>query len=100
DSKGRANPKGRALNHGDAFGLQKLGDEILVGVDPVPRRGGLAHGPGARGINVERSFRLRAFYALRLVEHGDAEVAAFLEDLIVLWNKVLRTVECFDGRPL
>src|SRR5262249_13953020 len=88
----RAYSERRPLHHRDAFSVQKLSDEILVGLDGVARRGSLAHGAGAGRIDVERALRLRTLDALRLVEHGNAEVAAFLEDLVVLRDEVLRPV--------
>src|SRR4030088_230312 len=36
DAEGRAEPEGRALHHRDAFGLQELGDEILVAGELLP----------------------------------------------------------------
>ena len=50
--------------------------------------------------DVERAFRARAFQALRLVQHGDDEVAALLEDLAARRDEVLRAVERLDRRPL
>jgi dihydroxy-acid dehydratase len=36
--KVRAEPEGRSVHHGNAFRLEKLAAEILVGRDPTPRR--------------------------------------------------------------
>src|SRR5215471_279673 len=40
----RTEPKGRALHDRNALRLQELGHEVLVGFDPLARRGGLADG--------------------------------------------------------
>src|SRR5579862_801078 len=84
DAECRAEPERRPLHHRHALGVEKLGDEILVGLDAVAGRCRLAHGARAGRIDVERALRLRALDALGLVEHGDAQVAPFLEDLVVL----------------
>src|SRR5262249_19336000 len=100
DAERRAVAERRALHHRDALGLQKLGDEVLVGRKLLAGRRGLAHRTGAGRIDVERAFRLRALEAVGLVEHRDAEVAALLEDRVVLGDEVLRAVERLDRRPL
>src|SRR6185437_6594648 len=100
DAERRADAEWRALHHRDAFGFEKLGDEVLVGGELLTGRRGLAHGAGARRIDIERAFRLRAADAVGLIEHGDAEVAPLLEDLVVLLDEVLRAIEGLDGRPL
>src|SRR5205823_15064320 len=88
------------LDHRDALGLQELGDEVLVGLQLLARRRGTADRPRARGIDVERAVRLRTADAARLVQHGDHEIAALLEHLVVLRNEMLRAVERLDRGPL
>ena len=90
----------RALHHRHALGLQQLGDEVLVGHELVSARRRPADGAGTGRIDVERALRLRALDAARLVEHRDAQVAALLEDRVVLGDEVLRPVERLDRRPL
>src|SRR5580704_2290341 len=72
------------LHHRNAFGFQKLRYEIFVGRELPSALRDSPHGTGAGGIDIERAFRLGAMDAARLVEHGDAEVPALLEDEIVL----------------
>src|SRR5262249_19327567 len=100
DAERWAEAERRALDHRHPLGFQKLGHEILVGEDLLAGWRRLADGTKAGGIDVERSLRLRAVEALGLVEHGNAEIAALLEDLVVLGNEVLGTVERLDRRPL
>src|SRR5882724_272737 len=95
-----AKPERRALHHGDALRLQKLGDEILVVADHLAGRRSLADSAGAGRIDVEGAFRPRAIDALGLIEHRDHEVAPFLEHLIVRRDEVLRPVERLDRGPL
>src|SRR5215471_16539953 len=80
----RTQPERRALHHGDSLGLEKFGDEILVGRELLAGRRHLTNATAARRVDVEGAFRLWAAYAIRLVEHGDAKVAALLEDLVML----------------
>src|SRR6516164_10608805 len=90
----------RTLHYRHALGLQQLGDEVLVGDELVSGRRRSADGAGAGRIDVERALGLGALDAARLIEHRDAEVAALLEDRIVLVDEVLRPVERLDRRPL
>src|SRR3954470_9777278 len=83
DAERRAETEGRALHHRDAFGLQQLGDKILVIGEHLAGGRGLADGAGAGRIDVERAFRARTVDALGLVQHGHHEVAALLEHLVV-----------------
>src|ERR1043165_1455137 len=78
----RADAERRALHHRDAFGVEQLGDEVLVGAEFLAARRRLAHRAGAGRIDVERAFRPRTLHAARLVEHRDNEVAPLLEDLV------------------
>src|SRR6266567_6658596 len=96
----RAEPERRTLHHRDAFVLQKLGDEILVVGDHLARRRSLADGAGAGRIDVERTLRPRTIDALGLIEHRHHEIAALPKHLVVHRDKVLRTAEGFDRRPL
>src|SRR5271157_1962991 len=61
--------EGAAVHHGDAFLVQKLGDEVLVGRDHSSRRRLLADRPRAGRIDIERAFQLRALLVLGLAEH-------------------------------
>src|SRR4051794_36754373 len=81
DAESRAEAESRTLHHGDAFGLQKFGDELLVVSDHIARRRFPADRTSAGRIDVERAFRPRAFDAIGLVQHGDDEIAALLEHL-------------------
>src|SRR6266446_5558351 len=83
DAERRAGAECGALHHGDPFGVEQLGDEVLVGLQPFAGRRQLADRPAAGRIDIERALRLRAGDAFRLVEHGDHEIAAFLEHLVV-----------------
>src|SRR6266851_8026746 len=100
NAEGRAVTERRSLHHRDAFRFQELGDEILVGLERLAGRRLLADRAGAGRKHVERALRLRADDALRVVEHGDAEVAPLLEDPVVLRDEVLRPVERLDRGPL
>src|SRR5215471_758556 len=80
-----------ALDDRDAFGLQQLSHEVLVGLEQLAAWRRLAHGSRTGRIHVERALRLRTMDALCLVQHRDAEVTALLEDLVVLRNEVLRS---------
>src|SRR6185312_14160144 len=60
NTKRRAETEGRPLHHRDAFGIQQLGDEVLVAAELLAGRGGLADGAGAGRIDVEGAFRHRA----------------------------------------
>src|ERR1700684_725353 len=55
----RSEPERRTLHHRDAFGLQQLGDEILVVADHLARWRSLAHGAGAGRVDIERALRPR-----------------------------------------
>ena len=63
------------MNDGNAFGFQKLGDEVLVRLDDLARRRGLADQAGAGRVDVEGTFRRRAGNALSLVQHRNDEIA-------------------------
>src|SRR5262249_44916452 len=93
DAERRPPAKPPALHDGHAFSLQQLGDKILVGRDRLAGRRRLANGAGAGGIDVEGALGLGAFDAARLVEHRDTQITALLEDLVVLRDEVLRSVE-------
>ncbi|MCY1296504.1 hypothetical protein D9M70_458930 [compost metagenome] len=88
------------MHDGNAFGFEQLGDEILVRLDDLARRRGLADQAGAGRVDVEGAFRRRARNALGLVQHRDDQIAAAFEDLLVLGDEVLRAVQRLDGRPL
>src|ERR1700730_7161906 len=60
EAERRADAERRALHHRDAFGFQKLGDEILVSGELVAGRRSLSHGPGAGRIAARRAVRVRA----------------------------------------
>src|ERR1043166_9530043 len=100
DAERRPDAERRALHHRAALGVQQLGHEVLVSRKRLARRRGPADRAGAGWIDIERALRPRAFEALRLVEHRDAEVAPLLEDRIVLRDEILRPVERLDGGPL
>src|SRR2546430_9144899 len=78
----RRRAEGRALHHRDAFRLQQLGDEILVGLELLARWRRSADRARARGIHVERAVGFRAVDAAGLVEHGHHEIAALPEHLV------------------
>src|SRR5882757_1074489 len=59
----------RTLHHRDAFGLEQLGDEILVIAELLASRRRLADRARAGRIDVESTFRPRALDAIGLVEH-------------------------------
>ena len=88
-----AEPEGRPLDHGHAFGFQDKGDEILVRLDGIAVRGLPADGAGARRINVKSAFRRRAAQARGLVEHADDQVTALLEHPVVVLDEVLGAVQ-------
>src|SRR5262249_55998988 len=69
DAERRSEPEGRALHHGDAFVLQELGDEILVGFELLAGQRGLAHGPAARPIALEHALPLRPLHTFALLAH-------------------------------
>lgn len=100
NAEGGAARKRSAVNNGDAFFFQQCRGEGFVVDDLDTRFAGHANGACARWIDIECAFRRRALEAARLVEHGDHEIAALFEDRIVLFDEVLRTIECFDGGPL
>src|SRR5215217_7782374 len=76
----RAETESRTVNDGDAFGLEQLGHEVLVRLDDLARRRGLADQALAGRIDVERTFRRRALDTLGLVQHRDDQIAATFED--------------------
>src|SRR5262249_7683937 len=83
DAERRPQPERGSLHHGHTLLLEELGHEILVGGERLAARRAPFHGAGARGIDVERAFGLGALDAVRLVEHGDAQVAPLLEHRVV-----------------
>src|SRR5262249_53514376 len=80
----------RALHHGHTLRFQKLCDEVLVVLQFLARRRGLANGAGAGRKHVERALRARTVDAFGLVEHPDHQVAPLLEDPSVLRDEILR----------
>src|SRR5690606_16267559 len=60
DAEVRAKAEGRAVNNCNALSLEQLEREILVGLDDLARRRGLAEQAGNRRVDVERAFRRRA----------------------------------------
>src|SRR5438270_13285191 len=62
----RTDTEGRALHHRDAFAVQQLGDEVLVGRELFSIRRSAAHGAGAGRIDIKRALGARAFDALGL----------------------------------
>src|SRR5262245_37483941 len=60
DAESRPETEGRTLHHRYAFGLQQLGDEVLIGNELVAGRRGTADGPRAGRIDVERTLGLGA----------------------------------------
>src|SRR5438132_2401860 len=88
DAERRPEAERRTLHHRNAFGLEQLGDEILIVAELLAVRRSLADRAGAGRIDVERALGARALDAVRLVEHRDAEVAPFLEDLVVLRDEI------------
>src|ERR1700752_648395 len=87
-TEGGAETERGALHQRYAFGVEQFGDEILVRHDLFAGWRGSPDNAGAGRIDVERPLGPRAFDALGLVEHGDAEVAAFLENPVVLGDEV------------
>src|SRR5438445_9207143 len=55
DPERRTKPERRTLHHRDAFGLEQLGDEVLVVADRLARRRRLADGAGAGRVDIERA---------------------------------------------
>src|SRR5262249_34203964 len=92
NAKCRSESERRALHHSHTFGFEELGHKIFIARELLSRGCGLAHRAGARRIYIECTFRRRAFDAVGLVEHRYDEIAALLEDLVVLGDKILRTV--------
>ena len=76
-----ARPKAEPCTAATPSASSKLGDEILVGLDDLAGRRRPADRAGAGREDVEGAFRARALQILRLVEHGDDEIAAALERL-------------------
>src|SRR6059058_1904904 len=76
---GRTAPSGKKIETDQDFDL-------------LARRGGSSDRALAGRIDVERSLRSRCVQACGLVDHGDAEIAAFLEHLVVLGDEILRPV--------
>src|SRR3984885_2439199 len=66
----RTEPERRTLHHRDAFGLQQLGDEVLVIAEHLARRRRLADGAGAGRGAMEGAVRPRAIYPPARVEPG------------------------------
>ncbi len=62
--------------------------------------GALADEAGAGRVDVEGAFRPRAIEARHLVQRVDDEVAALLEEEVVLGDEVLRAVQRLDRRGL
>src|SRR3984893_7157086 len=96
----RTKPEGRALHHGNAFGFEERGDEILVIADRFAIRSLLADRASAGWIDIKRAFRRGTVQIFGLVEHGDDEVAPRLENFCTLGYKILRPRQRLDGGPL
>ena len=94
----RRQPEGGALDHGHTLAFQEVGHEIKVGFDRLTRRRLFADRAGTGWKDVKGTFRYRASQALALVQGRDRQVAAGLEDLVMICDEGLRAVQGFDRR--
>src|SRR5581483_5810050 len=83
DAERRADAEWRALHHRHPLRLEELGDEILVGLECLAGRRGLADRARAGRIDVESVLRPRTLQAAGLVQHRHAEFTPLLEDFSV-----------------
>lgn len=72
-------PESHALHGGNAFGFEKIGYEVAVGLDHLAVRSPFADATGARRVNVESPFGFGANDPARFVEHGHDQIAARLK---------------------
>src|SRR5262245_14241636 len=88
------------MDYGYALLLQERSSEVLVGLDLLAIPRGSADHASAGRIDVESALGRRAVQTLRLVQHGDDEVAPVLEGRDPLLEEPLRAFQSLDRGPL